>query len=60
MDPNFMYESDSKKAILANIISFGRAESYNIHIIWTDETIICSEKNEGWFAIDNNLTDCEE
>ena len=55
-----MYESDSKKAILANIISFGRAESYNIHIIWTDETIICYEKNEGWFAIDNNLTDCEE
>ena len=60
MDPNFMYESDSKKAKLANIISFGRAESYNIHITWTDETIICSEKNEGWLAIENNLTDCEE
>ena len=47
IDPNFMYDSDSKKAAFAKKIPFANPTDYTISISWTDKTVI--KANPGWF-----------
>lgn len=49
IDPNYGYSSDSVKAIVAKLISFGNAKDFPLTIIWTDKTEIRkNKKNKGW------------
>ena len=51
IDPNFSYSSDSIKDQIAQAITHGRCEPYNIHITWSDYSVIgYTEEDEvsGW------------
>lgn len=50
IDPNYSYESDSKKAKLAKFVSFGYAKDYYICIIWSDTSVLDSNGKwiRGW------------
>lgn len=51
MNPNLDYDTDAIKAEIAKEIPFANPASYEMHILWSDETIIRkneSDKNEGW------------
>jgi len=55
IDPNFMYDSDSKKAEFAKKIPFADPTDYYISISWDDKTVIKSKPgwfnwNSGWLA----------
>ena len=47
IDPNFIYESDKKKAALAQKIPFANPTAYTISISWTDKTVI--KATPSWF-----------
>jgi hypothetical protein len=40
IDPNFQYVTDSRKNRLGNVITFGVADDYNIHITWGSTTTV--------------------
>ncbi len=40
IDPNGQYRTDQIKSTLAEIITLGRADPYDIHITWPGETVI--------------------
>ena len=50
IDPNFIYDSDSKKAAFAKKIPFANPADYYICISWDDKTVIKAngKKNSGW------------
>ncbi len=45
IDPNPQYSTDRRKSMLAEIITLGRAESYDIHITWPAETAVRLDRN---------------
>ena len=47
MDPNFIYDSDSKKAPFAKSIPGANPKDYTLRITWNDKTVI--KANPGWF-----------
>lgn len=51
IDPNFIYESDSKKAEYAKSIPFANPTDYTIRITWTDKTIIRAKQT--WYSWDS-------
>ena len=53
IDPNFMYDSDSKKAEFAKSIPLANPTDYTIRITWKDKTVIRANpkwynRNTGW------------
>jgi hypothetical protein len=44
IDPNFQYSTDRWKDKVAQIISLGHAKPYQIHITWTEETVVKLDK----------------
>lgn len=55
MDPNFIYDSDSKKAHSVKSISGANPTDYELSIFWSDKTIIKVKPglfnwNSGWFS----------
>ena len=51
IDPNVIYESDSKKAEYAKSIPFANPTDYTIRITWTDKTIIRAKQT--WYSWDS-------
>ena len=52
IDPNFKYDSDSKKAAFAKKIPFAKPTNYYIRISWYDKSVIYSNgnTNKGWLT----------
>lgn len=55
MDPNFIYDSDSKKAHSVKSISGANPTDYELSIFWSNKTIIKVKPglfnwNSGWFS----------
>lgn len=53
IDPDFMYDSDAKKAEFAKSIPFATPMDYIIRITWSDKTVIKAKPtwynwNTGW------------
>lgn len=53
MDPNFIYDSDSKKAQFAKSIPGANPTDYKLSISWSDTTIIKADptwlnRSSGW------------
>lgn len=54
IDPNPQYSTDTRKNMIAEIMTFGRADPYDIHIGWSGSTTVVVDKNgkvlsgEGW------------
>ena len=50
IDPNFLCDSDSKKAVFAKKIPGAKPANYYICISWDDKTVINAngKKNSGW------------
>ncbi|WP_436772456.1 hypothetical protein [Yinghuangia sp. YIM S09857] len=40
VDPNLKYSTDKWKAGVANVISLGQAESYNLRVTWPQEAVV--------------------
>lgn len=49
IDPNFIYDSDSKKAEFAKSIPGANPTDYRIQINWSDKTVI--KANPNWFNL---------
>ena len=56
--PNYAYTSDSQKAKLAKLIPFADPTDYEIHITWSDKTIISALRNTGWLSDIDKYDDC--
>ena len=56
--PNYAYTSDSQKAKLAKLIPFADPTDYEIHITWSDKTIISALGNTGWLSDIDKYDDC--
>jgi RHS repeat-associated protein len=52
IDPNFQYSSDRQKSRLARLIPFAHPKNYNIHISWTDRSVMNSKGQyiDGWLS----------
>jgi RHS repeat-associated protein len=46
IDPNPIYTTDVVKSRFAEIITFGKADPYSIHITWTDTFVLHFDSNE--------------
>lgn len=40
IDPNGQYRSDQIKSTIAEIVTLGRADSYNLHLSWNSEAVV--------------------
>ena len=50
LDVNNNYATDRFKSKIANVVSLGQAEAYNIKISWSDRAVIGGGKNCGWLS----------
>ena len=51
IDPNLSYDTDVIKSRFAKIVSFGQSKDYDIHITWSDKSIMIGKKFiSGWLS----------
>lgn len=53
IDPNPQYATDNWKSTVAEIITLGQAEAYEIHISWTERTVVHLDSNGNPTSIQN-------
>jgi hypothetical protein len=53
IDPNLKYKTDKDKSSFAKIITLGMATPYNIHITWTQTTIVHLNSNGNATTVTN-------
>lgn len=54
IDPNPQYGTDTFKSTIAEIVTFGQADPYNIHIIWNETTVVDLDADGNIIGIRND------